>query len=201
MMIKEDNYDSRYSKKEFYWGLKPHNLVVNSIEYLPSNAKVLDLGCGEGRNSLFLAKKGFQVTSVDISKVGIRKLQNLSKKEKINLEATVSNIDSYLNNCKKFDAIYCMNVLQFINKKDIFPLIDKIKSKTKLNGFFASFIAENKKQKDIVLSKEKYFFDEGELKDIYRYWKIPFYEEKLGEWETHGEPRHRHFKVRLIAQK
>ena len=72
---------------------------------------VLDLGCGEGRNSLFLAKKGFQVTSVDISKVGIRKLQNLSKKEKINLEATVSNIDSYLNNCKKFDAIYCMNVL------------------------------------------------------------------------------------------
>ena len=53
----------------------------------------------------------------------------------------------------------------------------------------------------MVLSKGRYFFDEGELKELYKDWKILFYEEKLGDWETHGEPRHRHFTVKLIAKK
>ena len=40
------DYNIKYSKKDFYWGLKPHNLVTNSIKYLSPNSKVLDLGCG-----------------------------------------------------------------------------------------------------------------------------------------------------------
>ena len=65
----------------------------------------------------------------------------------------------------------------------------------------ASFVAETPMQKKMVLSKGRYFFDEGELKELYKDWKILFYEEKLGDWETHGEPRHRHFTVKIIAQK
>jgi hypothetical protein len=65
----------------------------------------------------------------------------------------------------------------------------------------SSFIAENSKQKERVLSKGRYFFNKGELKELYKDWKILFYEENLGDWETHGEPRHRHFNVKLIAQK
>lgn len=64
----------------------------------------------------------------------------------------------------------------------------------------ASFIAETPKQKKIILSKGMYFFDEKELKKLYKDWKILFYEEKLGR-ETHGESKHRHFTVKLIAQK
>jgi len=202
-MVQEYNYNSRYSKKEFYWGIKPHKLVVDSIKYLPSSAKVLDLGCGEGKDSFYLAKKGFNVTSVDISEVFINKLKDFAKKENLKIKADVSNANNFLDNCEEFDAIFCINILQFIDRKNIFSIIDKIKSKTKPKGIsvIASFVAETEKQKKMVLSKGRYLFDEAELKEIYKDWKILFYEEKLGDWETHGEPKHRHFMVKLIAQK
>ncbi len=197
------DYDLKYSKKEFYWGLKPHNLVIDSIQYLPSNAKVLDLGCGEGKNSFFLAENNFNVIAIDFSEEGIRKLNEFTKKEKLNITTDVLDVKSYLEDCEKFDAIFAMNVLQFIDEKNIFNVIEQIQSKTKPNGLnvIASFVAKTPKQKKMVLSKGRYFFDEGELKELYKDWKILFYEEKLGDWETHGEPKHRHFAVKLIAKK
>lgn len=200
-IIKE--YDSKYSNNEFYWGNKPHDLTIKSIQYLSVPSKVLDLGCGEGKDSFYLAKKGFNVTSVDISVVGINKLQNCSIKNKLKIDAKISDINSFLKKCNNFDAIYCINILQFINKKDIISTIDKIKSKTKSKGLnvIASFIAENDEQKKKIMSKSRYSFDREELKNLYKNWKIIFYLEKLGKWETHGEPKHRHFIVKMIAQK
>ncbi|MCK4635456.1 MAG: methyltransferase domain-containing protein [Candidatus Moranbacteria bacterium] len=197
------DYNSRYLKKEFYWGMEPQGLVVESIKYLLPNAKVLDLGCGEGRDSFFLAKNGFKVAAVDISEVGINKLKNFAKKERLSIETTVSDVESFLDSCKNFNAIYCWNVLQFVSDDRIFSVINKIKAKTNSGGFnvIASFVAENRKQKEKVLSKQGYYFDEGELKELYKDWKIISYKEELGNLETHGEPEHRHFKVQMIAQK
>ena len=197
------DYNSRYSKKEFYWGLKPKKIVVDSVQHISQNAKILDLGCGEGKDSFFLAKNNFDITAIDLSKEGIRKVQELAKEEKIKIKTKVSEIQSYLKNCKKFDAVFAINVLQFIDEKNIFKTIKKIQSRTKPKGLnvISSFIAENSKQKKMSLSKGKYFFEKGEIKDLYKDWKIIFYEEKLGKWETHGEPKHRHFTVKIIAQK
>jgi SAM-dependent methyltransferase len=49
---------------------KPSAEIVTLADKLPAIATVLDLGCGEGRNALFLAERGFDVTVVDISKSG-----------------------------------------------------------------------------------------------------------------------------------
>ena len=119
------------------------------------------------------------------------------------INAKICDAQSYLKNCNNFDAIYALNILQVIDEKSAYEVITEIKEKTNLNGYnvVASFIAENQKQKEFILSKNKFLFDEGELKELYSDWKIHFYEEKLGDWETHGEKEHRHFKVRMIAQK
>ncbi len=128
------DYNSKYSKKEFYWGLKPHNLVVDSIQHLPKKAKVLDLGCGEGKNSFFLAKNNFDVTAIDISEKGIKKLNEFAQKEKLKIKADVSYIKSYLHDCEKFDAIFAMNVLQFIDKKISSKLFGKFNQKQNQRG-------------------------------------------------------------------
>jgi tellurite methyltransferase len=197
------DYQSRYSNKEFYWGLKPNNIVVDSIKFLNKNAKVLDMGCGEGRNSFFLAKNKFDVTAVDSSEKGIEKLNEFAKKESLEIKTSVADICDFIKDCDQFDAIFGINVLQFINVHNIFDLINQIQSKTTPNGLniISAFVAENQAQKEMSLSKDRYFFDEGELKKLYKDWEIIFYEEKLGNWETHGEPSHRHFTVKLIAKK
>ena len=60
---------------------KPSQEFYDLIHRMPPHAKVLDLGCGEGRNALFLAKHGCVVTAVDISVSGIQKLQHLAASE------------------------------------------------------------------------------------------------------------------------
>ncbi len=173
------DYNLKYSKKGFYWRLKPDSLVVDSIKNLPKNARVLDLGCGEGKDSFFLTKKSFNVTAVDISDEGIKKLKEFAKKEKLKITANVSDIKSYLEDCDRFNAIFGINILKFIDRKNIFSIIKKIKTKTKTKGInvIVSFIARTHKQKEIAFTKREYLFDKGELKKLYKDWKILFYEE------------------------
>ena len=80
------DYQSRYANKDFYWGLKPNKIVVDSIQYLDVGVKVLDMGCGEGRNSFFLAENKFDVTAIDSSEKGIEKLTEFAEKENLQIK-------------------------------------------------------------------------------------------------------------------
>lgn len=51
----------------------PSQEIRDIASQLPTGSRVLDLGSGEGRNALFLAERGFDVTAVDISEAGIRR--------------------------------------------------------------------------------------------------------------------------------
>jgi len=56
----------------------PNHDIVELLAILPPRARVLDLGCGEGRNAFFFAGRGCVVTAVDISAKGIAKLADLA---------------------------------------------------------------------------------------------------------------------------
>lgn len=197
------DYESRYLKEGFYWGLKPHPLVVDAVQYLPPRAKVLDLGCGEGKNAFFLARHDFDVTAIDISEAGIQKLGEFAQKEQLNIRADVSDAVAYLQDCDSFDAIFAIAVFPFIDEHGITKTIELMQAKTGVGGLniIVSFVAETQEDRDTALSNGRYLFNEGELKDLYKNWNMLFYEEKLGDWETHGEPLHRHFVVKMIARK
>lgn len=70
--------------------------VIELISSLPSGGKVLDLGCGEGRNAIPLAKAGFDVTAVDLSEAGIRKLDILAKREAVRVQSIVADMTRYM---------------------------------------------------------------------------------------------------------
>ena len=57
----------------------PNHDIVELSRALPPRARVLDLGCGEGRNAFFLAGLGHDVTAIDISTAGIAKLAGLAE--------------------------------------------------------------------------------------------------------------------------
>jgi len=73
-------FDREYSEEECLWGLSPSPILIENIGEVPVG-KALDLGVGEGRNAIFLARKGFYVTGIDISSKSVEKFLNLAKKE------------------------------------------------------------------------------------------------------------------------
>src|SRR5512144_3024945 len=69
-------WDERYAAGELVWSATPNQFVEAELADLPPG-RALDLAAGEGRNSLWLAERGWQVTAVDFSLVGLDKGRQL----------------------------------------------------------------------------------------------------------------------------
>jgi SAM-dependent methyltransferase len=70
--VKAEDWDKRYAEKDAVWSLEPNAWVAQTLAHLEPGAAV-DLGAGEGRNALWLASLGWEVTAVDYSAVGLAK--------------------------------------------------------------------------------------------------------------------------------
>jgi tellurite methyltransferase len=185
-----------YKKQICLWGLKPNKYVAQVIKTIKSG-KVLDVGVGEGRNALFLAKQGFDVTGVDISKEAINKFLKFAKKENLKVKGITSDIVNFKFN-HKYDLILSVATLHLISKNKVLDTVKEIKKYTKHDGINLLTVF-TKKDLGYKECPNLYFFNENELKELYKDWKILKYKNYTKE-ETHGKPHKHHFCV-LIAQK
>lgn len=108
-------YD-KYYQTENLFGMPYPELMAFFSEY-PKKGKLLDLGCGQGRDSIPLARLGFEVTGIDNSKVGIEQMNQIAKSENLNLIGKVADIfefDSFL----EYDFVLLDSMFHF-TKKDL----------------------------------------------------------------------------------
>jgi SAM-dependent methyltransferase len=70
-------WDERYGAAPLVWSAEPNQFVATELADLPPG-RAVDLACGEGRNAIWLASLGWQVTGVDFSPVAIEKARQLS---------------------------------------------------------------------------------------------------------------------------
>lgn len=70
--MKEQEWDERYRRAELVWGTRPNRWVERELADLPPG-RALDLACGEGRNALWLAGRGWRVNALDFSAVALDK--------------------------------------------------------------------------------------------------------------------------------
>ncbi|MFA5748135.1 MAG: methyltransferase domain-containing protein [Candidatus Absconditabacterales bacterium] len=203
-------FNSNYSKKNLFWGEKPNRLLNNITEF-KKNSKVLDLGTGEGKDSIYLAKLGFDVTGVDISRPGIDKLNNIIKQNKLNVKTIVEDIRNFEFN-ETYDIVLCFTVLQLLNLYEINEMIKKIQDHTNTSGIniITSFTKNNPNKQCPYTNKDGtyqqyYLFDNNELKNYYEKdkWKILHYDEYETPYHKHGdiEEEHKHEMVAIIAKK
>ena len=74
-------YEERYRTGEYYWGLRPNDLAFEVLRlfYPTRPVRLLEVGCGEGRDAVFFAKNGFQVTAFDLAESGLQKARQLAE--------------------------------------------------------------------------------------------------------------------------
>lgn len=76
-MMTPDDWDRRYAEPRMVWSAEPNRFLVEELAGLaPGHA--LDLACGEGRNAIWLARRGWDVTGVDFSGVAIDKARRMA---------------------------------------------------------------------------------------------------------------------------
>lgn len=89
------DYDKLYGETHEALG-QPTAIFVDFFDQLEQQeAHVLDVGCGQGRDALFIARKGHRVVGVDISPNGIRDLKNAAEKESLAVNGVVADIATY----------------------------------------------------------------------------------------------------------
>ncbi len=87
-------WDQRYSEAGYAYGIEPNDFLVEIVGRLP-RGRALSLAEGEGRNGVFLAERGFEVTGVDSSAVGLAKARALAAKRGVHLATVQADLAGY----------------------------------------------------------------------------------------------------------
>ena len=77
------------------FGIKPNPIIQERWSLFKKNGIILDAGCGEGQNSIFLAQKGFAVDAFDISDSGIEKLKRLAMENHVKVSAWIRDLRKF----------------------------------------------------------------------------------------------------------
>jgi len=202
------DFDYFYSKQKSYFGESPSDGLVDMLKKYDVNiGNALDIGAGEGRNSIYLAQIGFNVTSIEPTKDGANKI--IDKSNKLNLNINVLNCD-YLkdNSTEKYDFIIAGTSLDHMEKTYLDKAIEKIKESLNLGGlvYIVVFTKEDPGYlKKLDSASEcsnfiKHYFSKNELKEYFLGFDILYYNEYIKPDNSHGKS-HIHGKAKLIARK
>lgn len=103
------DWDQRYATTELVWGSGPNRFLVAEVDGLPPG-RALDLGCGEGRNAIWLAEQGWQVSGVDFSEVGLDKARRLAAERGVEVTWVRADLRDYEPNQGAFDLVIVMYI-------------------------------------------------------------------------------------------
>ncbi len=157
--MKKNTWNDIWKKKSYFVESGPTTNVAYFYNYhlksLNRNSKIIDCGCGNGRNYIFLKKKGFDVIGTDISETVIKKnKKNFSKYKNKFLVGDIRNLkfnDNY------FDALVSDASLYYQSKKDIFETVDEFYRILKKNGIIRIYTKSNRDNFYFNHKREKSF--------------------------------------------
>jgi SAM-dependent methyltransferase len=97
-------WDERYSGDDYAYGTEPNEFLASAVDRLPGG-RILCLGEGEGRNAVWLARRGFDVTAVDASRVGLDKALRLAEERETTIRAVHADLNEFEIEPDWWDAI------------------------------------------------------------------------------------------------
>jgi len=92
--MENEKWNQRYSNTDLSGHQEHSSILEEQIKHL-TPGKALDLAAGEGRNSLYLARAGWQVTAVDFSDVAVKNGRVLAKKQEVSIDWNIADLTAY----------------------------------------------------------------------------------------------------------
>ena len=195
------DWDERYSRGE-HATLEPSRLLARAVEIFAARAGVenpcghraLDLACGAGRHAVFLAERGFVVTAVDSSAVGVQMTRERGRERGLWLDARVADLEGgeFQIAPDSYDLVCDFYYLQ----RDLFP---SIRDGVRLGGIFVAAIHLTDEDPEVKPMNPRFLLRHGELREEFREWEVLHYDETAGRDGDAGE--HTRRSAELIARK
>lgn len=196
-------YEEEYKTQEYYWGMEPNKACYQVLQLMPptKHLKLLDIGCGEGKDAVFFARNGYDVSAFDVSDAGIEKTRSLAEKVGVHVNVFKADILDYRLDTY-YDIIFSSGVLHYIKpdyRKEIF---NNYKQFTNENGMHVLNVFVNKPFIAPPPENEPNAFKwhSGELLTYYNDWLIKDSSEIVFDCNSSGIP-HKHAMTEMIAQK
>ncbi|WP_426453116.1 SAM-dependent methyltransferase [Paenibacillus sp. S-38] len=194
-----------YTQEEYYWGREPNELAKRVSAFIPEGGrqgkKLLDLGAGEGRDSVFLAKLGFDVLAMDFSSAGLAKARRLAEEAKVSIRTLEGDLNDWVPDAEA-DVVYSIGTLQYLHPENRSRQFRHWQDRTAAGGLHVLFAFTRHPDVETApdWGKNEYLYEPQELENYYPHWVTLASESVIFDCSSSGIP-HRHAASILIAKK
>jgi len=197
---------------------KEENLLEQVVSLCKEKKNALDLGCGNGGHSIFLAQKGFVVDSVDSNPKALERLEEKIKESNVSGIAEINQDIAQFNANKKYDLIIASSSLHFFPLQIIQGIIAKIKDWLADNGVlflrifsdkddeYIKYVKEGKQSapNEIISPRTKksiHYFNQDDVRELVKDFEVIKLEEikKFADHQPDGQ--HWHWMFEIVAKK
>ena len=196
-------YEERYRTGEYYWGIRPNDLAFEVLRcfYPDRPMRLLEVGCGEGRDAVFFARNGFQVTAFDLAESGLEKARQLAARQHVEVNFFRADLQQFRVE-EPFDIIYSSGVFHHIPPKLRQEIFSNYKRHILPGGAMAANVFVKKPYIPVPPDSDgdDDTWESGELFRCFSDWKILIGQESEFDCDSGAVP-HRHCMNVLIAQK
>lgn len=98
-------WNERFSQSEYYYGTQPNDFLKDNAKVFTPGGKLISLGEGEGRNAVFLAEQGYDVTALDSAQAGLDKTRQLAKLRNVEVHPLLAHLKYYEFEKEKWDGV------------------------------------------------------------------------------------------------
>lgn len=212
------SFDSRYAQVPDYFGNAPDDIIAKYSAQLDKSLPILDIGCGQGRNSIYLARLGYAVHAIDPSLVAIESLKNIIQKESLNICACHTDYAKFNAPFSNYSGIMIMGLIPLLSLESIHELLTCCTNWINTSGYIfvtafttADDTYTNYKQEYKAIAANSFlnevtgqirtFLEPGEILTLFKDWEIIDHWEGLGPKHQHGDgPLHQHARCHLVAR-
>jgi len=161
------------------YGLNPaHSEVVDACKIIEP-CETLDMGCSNGRNAVYLAQLGFNVTAIDTNHSAINMLQSIINEEKMNnIKAHMYDINNASIN-EEYGFIACTVTLMFVDPARVDDIISDMHKSTLAGGYNLIVCAMSTEEHPCPV-RFPFTLKAGQLRKAYEGWDMIKYNEDVG---------------------
>ncbi len=210
-----NEYDQAYGQPD-YFGSSESPLLKRYAQHIPPGATVLDVGVGQGRNALPLARRGLRVTGLDTSETSIRQVQEAAVRERLSLQTLQTGFADFFPR-EPFQVVLCFGLLQMLPPDQGASLIHRLHGWTAPGGLlflvawhvddpgFATCAQQwqrtgRRSFRSPDGERFRTYLGRQEVLEFFRGWNTIHHQEALGPVHRHGDgPEERHGEVELVA--